>query len=570
MKKIVPWVIAVCVIIALAGGWLLFGGRALQWYYTSQATRAIEENRPERAAEMLQKRLDMTPGDDTLRLRLAEMLAGMGAFSRAEYILHEGLEEAADPVPFYAALSAVFVTQDKLYDAVALLDGVKNPLTAEKLSALRPADPVPQPLGGVYQHLLEVSVTVPEGYSCYISWEGEIPSIERDRYTEPLTLQPGITQVKAVMVDEAGIVSGWAVAEYRLENVRVPLTFADPMVERDVRAALNKPEGELYSDEAAALTELHSVEPAAYKTLSDLEPLTGLTKLTLQGLGEHCDISVLPKMGKLAELRLQSMSLDSMDLEVISQMLWLRVLSLPENQMTILTPLSALTELTELNLSSNSLMELEDLRALTALTGLNLAGNAVQDVSVLRELTALKSLDLSGNRIVTLDGLQNMKALTTLSVAHNYLSGLFEIQGLTALQELDISSNALTSLSALSALTALRVLKAPGNELEALEALSTLAALETLDVSGNQIAALTGLESLTSLSELEASKNKITGVEPLRGLPALAVLRLENNAVQTLQPLKDCPKLKTVYAFGNTLTDPVDAFSGTGITLYRN
>jgi internalin A len=74
-------------------------------------------------------------------------------------------------------------------------------------------------------------------------------------------------------------------------------------------------------------------------------------------------------------------------------------LSLPNNQITDITPLSALTKLEILQLRDNLITNLTSLSALTNLTKLDLDGNQIMDLRPLRELKRLKILDVRNNFI---------------------------------------------------------------------------------------------------------------------------------------------------------------------------
>ena len=74
-------------------------------------------------------------------------------------------------------------------------------------------------------------------------------------------------------------------------------------------------------------------------------------------------------------------------------------LHLEYNQITNITPLSALTNLTTLDLHYNQITDLSGLSALINLTTLHLYNNQITDITPLSALTNLTELDLRNNQI---------------------------------------------------------------------------------------------------------------------------------------------------------------------------
>ena len=87
-------------------------------------------------------------------------------------------------------------------------------------------------------------------------------------------------------------------------------------------------------------------------------------------------------------------------------------MSLGNNNISDVSPLAELTQLTSLNLQNNNISDLSPFAELTQLTSLNLQDNNISDVSPLAELTQLTSLVLQRNNISDVSplvGLINLK-----------------------------------------------------------------------------------------------------------------------------------------------------------------
>ena len=105
-------------------------------------------------------------------------------------------------------------------------------------------------------------------------------------------------------------------------------------------------------------------------------------------------------------------------------------LDLSNNQITDISPLAGLTNLTNfglLNLGRNKISDLSPLAGLTNLERLNLSYNQISDLSPLKGLTNLKSLDLSGNPIPEDQKAMLKKALPHCKIDFGLLEGLLDL-----------------------------------------------------------------------------------------------------------------------------------------------
>ena len=80
--------------------------------------------------------------------------------------------------------------------------------------------------------------------------------------------------------------------------------------------------------------------------------------------------------------------------------------------------------MTELSLDNNDISDLDPLSGLTALAVLELQENNISDLNPLAGLTALTELQLQGNNISDLDPLSGLTALTELQLYVNNISDL--------------------------------------------------------------------------------------------------------------------------------------------------
>ena len=236
-----------------------------------------------------------------------------------------------------------------------------------------------------------------------------------------------------------------------------------------IAAALDKaPNAPITPDEMATLTSLGAANKGI-RNLAGLEFATNLTRLALGvevvdgRLVNSNDISNLSPLSGLTNLTWLSLSANSItDVSPLSGLTNLTRLWLYTNNITDVSPLSGLTQLELLNLRANNITDVS-LSGLTQLEILDLSANSLADVS-LSGLTRLEILDLSANSLadVSLSGLTN---LTILWLRANNITDVSPLSGLTNLRELDLESNIITDVSPLVGLTNLRELDLRGNPL---------------------------------------------------------------------------------------------------------
>ena len=572
MKKIVRPAVFLAVIALLYGVYALFGAGVIRSFTLRAAEQAREAGDAGRAADLYARALDGAPRDEALRFLVCDLYREAGNFSRAEYTLTAGLRDVGPGAALYKKLCAVYVEQDKLLDAVLLLDGIRSPDARDKLETARPKPPAFLPSGGTYEERFEAELSAGAGCLIYVSWTGAVPSVSGGLYTGPYAPPPGATKARAVAVDPEGLVSGWADCEYLLENVVDPVVFADPAAERVIRRAVGRADGPLYTSDLWDVAELISDEPADYRTLEDLLYCPKLQTLDLLGEYGRCDLSALPSLDGLTSLSLRSFGVDSIDLEQIGQCAGLEALNLAGNNIGSVAPLAGLESLQTLDLAANSILDVTPLGRLGSLRSLRLSQNAVQDLMALSNLSNLRELRVDENRLTSLIGLEGLTRLEVLNASYNAkLTSVAEIAGLASLARFAASHCQIEELPKdLSGLKALEELYLAGNGIPGIGGLAGLPSLRALDVQSNAVGSLEPLSGCAALETLNVSRNMISSAEPLAGLPALASVSVEYNALKTLLPLKECPSLKEINAFGNSLTDPLNAWDGTGVKVNRN
>ena len=179
------------------------------------------------------------------------------------------------------------------------------------------------------------------------------------------------------------------------------VTFADPVLEAMVRAAMGRPNGDITAEEAAAVTAMnldaqwqHNIlEATPIRDISGLEYFKNLKNLNLNAHAV-ADISPLAKLTSLSFLSLAGNPVA--DISPLSGMSRLRGLTLSGCAATDYSPLSSLVNLEYLALDDSTITDLSALSGLSRLTHLSLAHTQTGNVLPLASLTSLTGLYLEG------------------------------------------------------------------------------------------------------------------------------------------------------------------------------
>ena len=179
MKRVLKIVIPLVVVLALLGGcaWFFLAYRSdlTAHFLTGQAERMMEAGRYNRAIQYETWAWEARP-PTTKRFRCPwpRPMPPSGNYTKAEYTLVNAIAATPKNVALYVELCQVYVAQDKLLDAVQMLDRVQDEAVREELAAMRPAAPELSPEDGYYTEYIEVSADG-GGNNVYLSIDGEYP-----------------------------------------------------------------------------------------------------------------------------------------------------------------------------------------------------------------------------------------------------------------------------------------------------------------------------------------------------------------------------------------------------------
>lgn len=573
MKKtiriLVPLVLALVIVVCT--GWYLFiYDRAFTRDMLLYTARAFDGSGNHSVAAWFYDCAYRQAGDnDAVAIELAEQYKKTGNYTKAEYTLTHAISDGGG-VDLYIALSKTFVEQDKLMDAVKMLDNVQNADIKAQLDKLRPQTPTcspdPHESNSYFTQYITVEISA-EKSTLYVSSNGEYPSVRKDKYNAGITLKDGKNTIQAIAVADNGLVSRAATFGFTVGGVIEKVTFVDSTMEAALREALKiSADKAVYTDDLWTIKEFTVPQGAA--DWSDLRHLAFLEKLTIDGgtVGQLANISAL---ANIKELSITNLTVNADEIPYIGKLPNLQKLTMSNCGLSTLTGLEFSKELTHLNLDNNAVRNIEPLAALKKILQINLSHNALNDLTAISALSTLTELNVAYNNLTTLSPITSMSGLQLLYADNNAITELNGFQHLTALQELTLSNNKITDIAPLSACTAVTKLDIANNAVKDISVLSGLNKLANLDFSKNKVTKLPQWSADCELVNINGSYNELSTLEPLKGLKRLNNVYMDyNKNISSVKALASCPVLIQVNVFGTKVKNVSDLTSQSIVVNY--
>ena len=492
---------------------------------------------------------------DQVAIELAEQYKKNKNYTKAEYTLTNAIADGAG-LDVYIALCETYIEQDKLFDAVKMLDTVSNPEIKAQLDQMRPATPKLSHESGLYNQYITITITA-EGGKLYTATGGRYPSTKDKVSTKPINLVDGENAVYALVLSDNGLVSGLATGSYTIGGVIKEIQFIDPAIEAEVRNLLNvSDERILYSDDLWKLTEF--TVPEGVENYEDLQHMKNLTSLTIEN-GIQGDLTCIGNMLNLTDLTIKNTIVDKAAVDAIGTLSLIKNLTLQKCNLSNISVFANLTAVEYLDLSHNTISDISALSAMKKLHTVILEHNVIAAVSALTGLSAIKTLDLSNNNISSLAPISDISSLEWLDASTNIINELGELNGLNALTYLNLQANKLTHIGKITNCTNLLELNLASNALYDISKVSALIKLERLDFSYNQVSVVPTFVSSCALVTIDGSHNGITDVSPLSGLENLNNVYMDyNTELSSVKSLARCYNLIEVHVYGTKVTDVID------------
>lgn len=553
MKRLMKWIIPLLLVVLLIGSavWymLVYDRSTVQDFLIAQARNSARDGHFSTATWFYNLSYKLSDKDQDVAIELAKIYKSAGNYTKAEATLTNAIGDGGN-AELYLALCQTYVEQDKLLDAVNMLDNIADASVKAELDAQRPAAPTVDQPSGFYSQYITLNFTAESG-KLYVTTDGEYPSTASEPSNGSITLKGGETKIYALCVSENSLVSPVSIFNYTVGGVVEDVTLADPAIDAQVRSTLMLgPDTTLSTEDLWGITEL--TVPAEAASLEDLKHFISLKQLTIDGHNVS-DLSMLASMTGLQELSITNGNL-SASLSVLRNLPDLKKITLSGCSISSLADFSA-PSATYLDLSDNAVSDISSLSDMTMLEYVNLSNNAVKDASPLSGMPGLTELNLANNAIDSLSPLSSCTSLTTLDVSGNGLTDLSALQSLAALTSLGASHNTLTNVDALSGCTSLSKLDVSHNKITSLDGVAGLYSITELNFSHNEVTALPDLSGGSELVQIIGDYNQLTDISSLDSLANLNYVLLDYNPeLSDISALATCTRLTQVNAFGTKVS----------------
>ncbi|MCJ1391794.1 hypothetical protein MMC18_004661 [Xylographa bjoerkii] len=278
----------------------------------------------------------------------------------------------------------------------------------------------------------------------------------------------------------------------------------------------------------------------------------------------HNCLSNLTAWGHLHNLQYLDISGNQIQsLRGFSSLVHLRELKADDNQIDSLDGIANLNGLIKLRVRRNALRSLNfsnyDLQRLIEL---DIQGNQVTMVSNLHELPEITHVNLRDNKLTTFaSGIDIvMPVLRFLDISNNNVTEV-NISSLPNIQILYLDNNHVTHITGLQQTISLATITwrnqtVRGTKDNAPIQFEDCHDLRTLQLSGNKLQYFDPKTAFLNLQRLELSSAGLDGLSKNFGIqmPNLRFLNLNNNAVKDLRPLLGVTKLRELHIAGNRIS----------------
>lgn len=489
--------------------------------------------------------------DENVAIELANQYKQDGNYTKAELTLTEAIHSAPTE-ELYTALSRVYVEQDKLLDAVKLLENIREPEIKAQLEAQRPSAPASNPASGYFSEYVDVALNCNGKYIFY-TMDESYPSIDGAVYQNPIKLPAGETVITAIGVSEEGLVSPVATLKYTITGVIEEVAFEDKALDSVIRELIGADsDDKILSNQLWDITEF--TVPENISVYTDLALLPNLTHLTIASQ-QLDNVDFLSSLQKLSVLNLPGCRFDTDQMTVLAELPALSELDLSDCGLSTVDFLENAQCLKKLDLSSNTVRKLDALATIPTLESVNLQHNAVNSLDEVGKLPNLKELNVGYNAITSLIPLSGCTNMVSLYADHNALETLEGLQGMHQLENLSVDYNDIYAISVLSANTGLKDLSIASNHITDISYLSALTNLEILDFSGNQVEYLPQWPDGCPLQTIDGSYNVLSSLDSLSNLQSLTHVYMDYNLITDINALENCFCLVQVNVYGNAIAD---------------
>ncbi len=535
----------------------------------SHGDAAFAAGNYDKAAGHYEQALKAQEGSVEARIGLCKAYEMLGKYEQMEETAMRGITLSPATYEFYAYKVKAMALRGDIDGAYEFMTQISNDHVLLKVDRNKPGEVTFSVEAGAYGEPITVELSANEGATIYYTTDGSKPSVKSDVYTEPFEVEHGTLTLRGFAMSQAGFISAPFEANYVVRDGNASYVFKDSAVSYLAHAMLGVSTSQklTYSmlDKLTSFNTWDITTSQSIRSLEDLKEFANLSEVHLYNQSSIGDFSVLAEIPTLRKVTLDNCAVTNDRLREIAKATQLTELTLDNNSIDNIQPLSSLTSLNFLSLCNNKLTEIKGLDKLGSLTTLVLVGNKISDLSAISGPKTITELSVADNEITSLMGGGNLTGLTKLDLSGNKLTSLIGISSFSSLESLTAVNCGLTDIAAISKLTGLVNIDLSGNKIGDLSALRQTG-VTTLTLVDCNIKSLSAVNGIRTLRTLNVSDNPIEDVTPIISLPTLETLDISNTKVTMVVGLRGCGTLRTIRAIGCRLDD-ADGLEGSKIKL---
>jgi tetratricopeptide (TPR) repeat protein len=217
-------------------------------YQLKRAETAYSNSDYAAALEYVTRALELDDTSLDARMLLAQIREKNGDSEGAAEEFLAIIESDPDYEPAYGQLIRIYEKEGKPEQIRQLLENCKSKEVLEKYGSYLCSAPEFSIPGGSYDEQKTLTISAQESVSVYYTLDGTDPDTSSARYSAPIQLKEGKTEVRAVAVNEYGIFSEVVRADYEITLKTPPKAYIRPASgaytsENPVKITVEVPEG---------------------------------------------------------------------------------------------------------------------------------------------------------------------------------------------------------------------------------------------------------------------------------------------------------------------------------------
>lgn len=446
--------------------------------------------------------LKLSPENATARNDLVEIYIENGDFALALSEINDGILQNPDNDNLYFYKVKLLEQSLEIEQAIDLVNSVDSAYVNSKFSEKIEIEPSFNVSSGIFNENVQIVIETKQKATIYYKINAEKYQI----YQNSFELSDGFYDIKAVAIDEKGLLSSTAQVEIFVENLAAPVSFSTSQTIDAIQNQIGT-DGEIDRDGLQSLVEIDLSDSVLFDL--DIQTLLNCSSLKTLKLGDISNISsleTLTKLSELSEVSVASGCTQSVLAEIL-QINSLDVLEIKNSKINVLPENQTL--LTSLTLENCLIYDISNISSYKTLVYLDLSQNAIYDISALEKLKKINFLDLSNNKISNISCLFSTISLKSLNVSENQISNIKNISNLSFLEQVNISHNEVATVLEFANLRYLTTLNCSFNNILTLEPLISSQSLQEIYANDNNIGDISYLSQIENLTYINVSNNNL-------------------------------------------------------------